>query len=158
MKNVFPVYLLALVVLVLDQATKYTVLNALEWRFGDTMPVFGPLSWTLVENPGVSLGMFQFHTETARWTLTAFEVAVVGGLAFWIRGQQPWLSKVAVGLIMGGAMGNIADRIARGVVTDFVDVRGMGFPWIFNLGDSAITIGVAIMLVETLIAPPRYER
>lgn len=158
MRKTLPVYLLALVVLLLDQASKYAVLSALEWRMGNSTPVFGPLSWTLVENPGVSLGMLQFHTDLARWLLTGFETLVVLGLAVWVRGPQPWMTRWGVGLIMGGAVGNIADRVARGVVTDFVDVRGLGFPWIFNLGDSAITVGVAILLAETLIAPPRNGR
>jgi signal peptidase II len=71
-------------------------------------------------------------------------------LAVWVRATERPLFAVAVGLVMGGAVGNVIDRIRFGAVTDFIDASALHFPWIFNIADSAITIGICLLLLDML--------
>jgi signal peptidase II len=89
--------------------------------------------------------------------LIAFEVAVVVFIAAWVRRANRPLPALAGGLIMGGALGNIVDRLRLGYVVDFVDIQRLYFPWVFNLADSAITVGVALLLAENLLIPRKAE-
>ena len=76
-------------------------------------------------------------------------------LAVWARRTVRALPALALGLIMGGAVGNALDRVRLGAVVDFIDVSGIGvFPWVFNVADSAITVGVALLLLDSLVAKP----
>ena len=81
------------------------------------------------------------------------EFAVVIGLAAWVRrGVRP-LTALAIGLVMGGAIGNnVIDRVRWGAVADFLDFSGLGFKWVFNVADSAITVGVALLLLEMVLS------
>jgi signal peptidase II len=142
--------LLALVVIVADQAVKTWVLDVLRLQEGQTIPVFGPLRLTGVWNPGVSFGFLQAHHDLVRWLLAAFSIVVAIMLAFWVRNAQRPLFAVAVGLVMGGAVGNVIDRIRIGAVADFIDVSPLHFPWIFNVADSAITVGICLLLLDML--------
>ena len=94
----------------------------------------------MVWNPGVSVvgGFLQAHKELVRWVLAAFSVTVAAILAMWVRRAERPLFAVAIGLVIGGAVGNVIDRIRFGAVADFIDVsRLLYFPWIFNVADSA---------------------
>lgn len=143
-------FILAFVVIVADQAVKYWVLEILRLQEGQTIPVFGPFRLTGVWNPGVSFGFLQAQHDLVRWLLAAFSIGVAAMLAFWVRATQRSLFAVAVGLVMGGAVGNVIDRIRIGAVADFVDVSRLYFPWVFNVADSAITIGICLLLVDML--------
>jgi signal peptidase II len=150
-------YGLTSAVVILDQLSKSWVTGALNGGSGSTMDVWGPLRLTLVLNGGVSFGLLQGAGSWGRWMLVAFELAVVVFLAFWVRRAQRPLSGIAVGLVMGGALGNAIDRFRFGYVVDFVDVQRLFFPWVFNLADSAITVGVALLLAENLIFARKAE-
>jgi signal peptidase II len=150
-------YALALAVVILDQLSKSWVIGALFGTPGSSIGVWGPLRLTLVFNGGVSFGLLQGDGSWVRWTLAAFEMAVVVFLAFWVRRAERPMSALAVALIMGGALGNVVDRLRFGYVVDFVDVQRLYFPWVFNLADSAITVGVALLLAENLILPRKAE-
>jgi signal peptidase II len=150
-------YVLASVVVILDQLSKSWIIGALYLTPGSSIGVWGPLRLTLVHNGGVSFGLLQGDGSWVRWTLAAFELAVVVFLAFWVRRAEKPLSALAVALIMGGAMGNVVDRLHFGYVVDFVDVQRLYFPWVFNLADSAITAGVVLLLAENLIPPRKAE-
>lgn len=141
---------LAVVVIFVDQSVKYWVLEVLRLREGQTIAVFGPLHLTGVWNAGVSFGFLQAQHDLVRWLLAAFSVIVAVMLGFWVRATQRPLFAVAVGLVMGGAVGNVIDRIRIGAVADFVDVSRLYFPWVFNVADSAITIGICLLLVDML--------
>lgn len=143
-------FILAIVVIVADQTVKYWVLEVLRLQEGQTIPVFGPFRLTGVWNPGVSFGFLQAQHDLVRWLLAAFSIGVAAMLAFWVRATQRSLFAVAVGLVMGGAVGNVIDRIRIGAVADFVDVSRLYFPWVFNVADSAITIGICLLLVDML--------
>ena len=141
---------LAAAVLVADQAVKAWILEGLNLPARISVPVFGPLRLSMVWNEGVSFGFLQASHDLARWGLTAFALAVALGLAAWAWRADRRLLGVALGLIIGGAIGNAIDRARFGAVVDFIDVSALGFfPWVFNIADSAITIGVILMLMDS---------
>ena len=114
-----------------------------------SVPVGGPLHLTMVWNQGVSFGLFRGETDWVRWALAAFSLGVAGFLAVWARRVERPLLGAAIGLIMGGAIGNLIDRVRFGAVADFIDVTALHFPWVFNIADSAITIGVVLLLIDS---------
>lgn len=141
---------LALLVIVLDQATKAWMISGLELMETGHIQVLPPLfNLTWVENRGVSFGLF--GDGSARWFLSVFSVVVAGVLGWWAMRTDRRMLITAIGLVMGGALGNVIDRIRFGYVVDFIDVSGIGFfPWIFNVADSAITIGVILLIWDSL--------
>ncbi|HEX4709077.1 signal peptidase II [Phenylobacterium sp.] len=141
---------LAALIVVADQAVKYWILEVLRLQEGQTIPVFGPLRLTGVWNAGVSFGFLQARQDLVRWGLSGFSILVAVMLAVWVRRTERPLFAVAIGLVMGGAVGNVIDRIRFGAVVDFVDVSRLHFPWVFNLADSAITIGICLLLLDML--------
>jgi signal peptidase II len=143
----------AALVIILDQAAKAWVVDGLRLTPGFSRPLFWPLAFTLVRNDGISFGFFQTHAGWTRWALAAFSLAASLALVAWARRAERALTGLAVGLILGGALGNLIDRVRLGAVVDFVDVHPLIFPWIFNLADSGITIGVILLLAENLLAP-----
>ena len=146
-------YGFALLIIIVDQLTKAWVMQALGLRFeGQSVPVLTPiLSLTLVHNEGVSFGLF--GDGSARWLLSVFSVVVAGVLAWWALRAERRLLITAIGLIMGGAIGNVIDRIRFGWVVDFLDFSGTGvFPWVFNVADSAITVGVVLLILDSILS------
>ncbi len=146
---------LAAVVIAADQAVKAWILYGLKLPLLVTQPVAGPVWLTMVWNPGVSFGLFQQHHDLVRWVFVAFSLVVAVLLAGWVRRAERPLFAIAVGLVIGGAVGNVIDRIRLGAVADFVDVSRLYFPWVFNLADSAISIGIALLLLDMLIQDSR---
>jgi signal peptidase II len=141
---------IAVAVIVADQAVKTWVLDVLRLQEGQSIAVLGPLHLTGVWNPGVSFGFLQAQHDLVRWLLVAFSIVVSIFLAIWVRRSDRPLFAVAVGLLMGGAIGNVIDRIRIGAVADFIDVSRLWFPWIFNVADSAISIGICLLLLDML--------
>ena len=143
-------YGLAAAVLVVDQAVKAWILEGLDLPLRLSVDLIGPLRLTMVWNEGVSFGFLQARHDLARWGLTAFALVVALALAAWARRADRRLLGVALGLIIGGAVGNAIDRARFGAVVDFIDVSALGFfPWVFNVADAAITIGVLLMLLDS---------
>ncbi len=148
-------YAAAGVVLALDQLSKWWVLGPLDLPSRGQVRLLPPLlNLTLTHNPGVSFGLLSAGA-LSRWGLTLFSVVVAGALGVWAARADKRVQAAGLGLIMGGALGNALDRLRLGVVTDFVDVSAALplFPWIFNVADSAITVGVALLLLESVLAP-----
>ena len=141
---------LAAAVLVVDQAVKAWILEGLDLPLRLSVDLVWPLRLTMVWNEGGSFGFLQARHDLARWGLTAFALVVALALAAWARRADRRLLGVALGLIIGGAVGNAIDRARFGAVVDFIDVSAMGFfPWVFNVADAAITIGVLLMLLDS---------
>jgi signal peptidase II len=139
---------IAVVAVVLDQVTKQLMLAVPERV---SQPVFGPLQLTRISNGGVSFGLFQAGHDVVRWAFVVFSVGVALLLAGWARTQTRLLPAVGLGLVIGGALGNAIDRARFGVVIDFIDVSSIHvFPWIFNVADSWITVGVVLLLLDSL--------
>ena len=158
-------YGLAIVVIVADQALKYWVLDVyrLPERLSEmaatlgtdrpSITVLGPFHLTLVANKGVSFGFMNVEAPWTRWALTAFSLVVAAALAAWAWRVEKLLLAISVGLIMGGAVGNAIDRIHLGAVTDFLDFSTLHFPWVFNIADSAISVGSVLLVWDLFLAP-----
>lgn len=160
----FAAYGFALVIIIVDQLTKAWALDALSmltadgalidkemwWRHSIT--VIDPiLKFSFVLNNGFSFGMA--GDGSWRWPLSVFSIAVAAFLAVWATRTDRRLLISAIGFIMGGALGNVIDRIRFGGVVDFIDFSGTGvFPWIFNVADAAINIGVLLLIIDTLMS------
>ncbi|MEJ7925251.1 signal peptidase II [Sphingobium sp. AN641] len=143
------------VTLVLDQLIKYAVTYplALKSRAGegiDLLPIFR-LRW--LENRGVSMGFFHAETDMMRWALVGMTILIATGVAVWMWREKARQDVFALSLVLGGAIGNIIDRVRLGYVIDYADLHfGEWRPFlIFNLADAAITIGVLILLARALL-------
>jgi signal peptidase II len=148
-------YLLAILVVALDQASKFWILNVFDLPSKVTVPVAGPFHLTFVWNRGVSFGLLRAEVDLTRWALAAFSVIVAVFLAVWVRNANRRVLAVALGLVIGGAVGNVIDRIRFGAVADFLDFSRLWFPWVFNVADAAITCGIALLLLDMLLQERR---
>ena len=146
-------YLIALVVIVLDQISKYWILNVFRLPAKGSVLVGGPFSLSMVWNRGVSFGLLRAEVDLARWALVGFSLIVAAFLAVWARKIERPLLALSVGLIMGGAVGNAIDRIHLGAVTDFLDFSSLYFPWVFNIADGAISVGSVLLVWDLFLAP-----
>jgi signal peptidase II len=141
---------LALAVVALDQATKYAVFLGLQPPWGG-VAVTPFLNLVTVWNPGVSFGLFASGSPWMPVLLTGLALVVSGALTWWLRKADSRLMVVALGLVIGGALGNAIDRALYGAVMDFVDIHVAGWHWpAFNVADSAITVGAALLVWDAL--------
>jgi signal peptidase II len=146
-----------------DQLTKYIVMVPLQLQRRSVMELFEIFDLRWVENRGVSMGFLTADTELGRWLLVIMTAAIATGVAVWIWREKNRGDAIALALVLGGALGNIVDRVRFGYVVDFADLHfGEWRPFlIFNVGDAAITIGVLLLLVRALLTrekkSPRKE-
>lgn len=143
--------LVALVVLVADQALKLTLLNVMGLTETEGFRLSSVLDIVLVWNRGISYGLFQQETAIGRWGLAAITVIAVVALGVWLARTRHWLSALSLGLIIGGAIGNGIDRIVYGAVVDFVHFHVGSFSWyVFNIADVAIVAGAVGLVLDSL--------
>ena len=141
---------IAAAIILSDQATKWLIIE-LVMQPPRIIPLTGFLNLVLIHNSGVSFGLLGGAGAWMVWVLSAVALAIVAGLFVWLRRRGGRLPAVAVGLICGGAIGNVVDRLRYGAVVDFVDVHAGSWHWpAFNVADSAITLGVAALVVHGL--------
>ncbi len=148
-------YALAALTVLADQLSKAWIVGAAHLSDRGSIPVLPVFSLTFVPNRGVSYGLFTAHGDLGRWALVVFSLVVAAGLSVWALRASRLPPAAAIGLLMGGAIGNAADRARLGYVVDFLDFTGLHFPWVFNVADSAITLGVIVLLLDSLRAPRR---
>jgi len=150
-------YVLAGVVIVLDQLSKWVVLKNI--GFGETIYVAPFWNWVLAFNPGAAFSFLADQPGWQRWLFSALALAVSGWLAIMLRQHpQQKLLSLALSLVMGGALGNVIDRIRFGAVVDFIQWHAAGYYWpAFNIADSAITIGAILLVIEQLTATNKKE-
>ncbi len=145
--STWPYLMLALVVIVLDQISKYLIID--HFQYGERLPVIGGFfDLTLLYNPGAAFSFLAGHGGWQRWFFAAIAVAASVFLIYLMRQSRGQvLFSTALGLILGGAIGNLIDRLVLGHVTDFLLFHSGGwhFP-AFNLADTAITIGAVLMI------------
>ena len=143
-----------------DQATKWVVTYPLELQARGQIKLlpFFDLRW--VENRGVSMGFLTADGELGRWLLVALTAAIATGVVVWLWRERNRQDAIALSFVLGGALGNILDRIRFGYVVDFADLHfGEWRPFlIFNVGDAAITIGVLLLLFRALLTRERKPR
>ena len=148
-------YALAAFVIVADQLSKHWILFVYDLPSRFSVPIAGPFSLTMVWNRGVSFGLFRADADLVRWLLAAFSVIVAVVLAVWARKAERPFMAIGLGLVIGGALGNVIDRIRFGAVVDFIQWHAAGYYWpAFNVADSAITIGAVLMVVDQLFKKP----
>ena len=144
--------LLALGILIGDQASKWWLMGVLE-RAGGPIELLPFFNLVMVWNPGVSFGMFQSGNAWAPWILSALALVIVFVLVRWLGKAETRFIAAGLGLVIGGALGNVIDRMVWGKVADFFDVYIDTWPWpAFNIADAAIVIGAAILLLDGLFA------
>lgn len=140
----------AAVVVMADQMVKWWAVGALgDEPYGIViLPVF---NLVLVWNRGISFGMFGGGALPS-WLLAVVALGVTLALAAWLRRVETRLLASAIGLVIGGALGNVIDRFRYGAVADFLDVHWGDYHWpAFNLADAAISVGVVILLIDALL-------
>src|SRR6476661_205842 len=147
-------FAVALVVFALDQLAKWFVTGPLGLnQLGDQLYLMPILQFTYTENNGISLGLLNATNPVGRWMLVGLTSAIAAAVAVWIGREKNKLDQVALGMVLGGALGNILDRTLHGYVTDFLDLHFGEFrPFlIFNVGDAAISIAVVILLLRAFL-------
>ncbi|MFZ5790540.1 MAG: signal peptidase II [Pseudomonadota bacterium] len=144
-----------LAALALDQLSKWVILTRV-MNPPEPIAVLPVFDLVLAWNRGVSFSMFWSDGAYAPYLLAGFALLVVAGLAVWLARVKAPLPALGLGLIIGGAVGNVIDRLRFGAVVDFLyfHYAGWGFP-AFNLADTAITVGVALLLLDGLFGKLR---
>jgi signal peptidase II len=151
-RNGWLAYGLTVVVVVFDMAIKAWLIGPFDLIDRGPVPLVPFFELNSVWNRGVAFGLLRAHGDVGRWLLVGFAACVVVSLALWVRRMDRSLSAAAIGLIMGGAIGNnIVDRVRWGQVFDYLHFTGPYFPWVINLADSAISVGVGLLVLDSLL-------
>jgi len=142
---------LSFLIILLDQATKLWA-NAI-LNFNEPVSVLPFLNFRLLYNPGAAWSLLADAGGWQRWFLSSLTIVISGFLLFWlfaIKRQQYWIAS-ALALILGGALGNLIDRLMYGYVIDFIDFYYKTWHWpAFNIADSAISIGAIMLIIDAL--------
>ncbi|HFD80819.1 MAG TPA: lipoprotein signal peptidase [Gammaproteobacteria bacterium] len=149
-------YAVSVVVIVVDQLTKYLANSRLE--YGQPLAVFPSFNLTLLYNRGAAFSFLGQAGGWQRWLFVTISVLASAWLVFWLRRLKPQQRLLALGLalILGGAVGNLIDRLWLGHVVDFIQLYYRSFYWpAFNIADSAISVGAGLLIWDTLFARPR---
>ncbi|WP_375244628.1 signal peptidase II [Sphingomonas parapaucimobilis] len=142
----------------LDQVIKWAITGPMGLRsLGDVREIMPIFNLRFVPNYGISLGLLTADSNASRWALVAMTGAIALAVAFWMTRERNPVDQVALGCVLGGALGNIIDRVRFGYVVDFADLHfGEWRPFlVFNVADAAITIGVLVLLARALLVRDR---
>jgi signal peptidase II len=143
----------ALLVLALDQASKVLVVHTMNLKTIGSIDVLPPfLNFRMAWNEGVNFGLFSNQSDLARWFLIIIAVAIAAWVVIWVRKEQPGRAgQIAAGLLVGGAAGNVIDRLIYGAVADFLNMSccGIDNPFAFNVADIAIFAGAVGLILFT---------
>ncbi len=152
--NALPWLFLSLLVIAFDQLSKYVALTELQ-TVGSVAVIPGFLNWTLAFNPGAAFSFLAGEGGWQRWLFAALAVGVSAVLVFWLArtARGDWRNAAPLALIIGGALGNLIDRLRLGHVVDFIHVHYQQWNYpAFNIADSAICIGAVMLIVFGLVA------
>lgn len=149
----------AVVLLLADQASKWWVLEVIELPLVRHVPLLaaGPigLDLTMVWNRGVTFGLFSGDGALNHIILAVIATAIAGFLLRWMARAENRTVAAALGAVVGGAIGNVIDRLRFGAVVDFVDFHAWGWHWyVFNIADAGIVCGVGVLLADALFRRP----
>lgn len=143
--------------LAVDQGSKLLmlyVLHFIEMSPGDGVSVLPFFNLVMVWNPGVSYGLFPAHGPLGTALLAVFSLGAVAALTWWLWGTKRRILAIGLGLVIGGALGNLIDRLVYGKVADFFHFYAHGYDWyVFNLADCAISVGVVALLYDAVLRP-----
>jgi signal peptidase II len=144
----------ALAVALVDQIVKAGVLAYSAGPDVDPTPLTPFLDLALRWNRGISFSLFAGDSALGQLALVALTLVVAGVLTLWLFRSRSALPAVGLGLIIGGALGNAIDRVAHGAVVDYLDLHAFGRHFfVFNVADAAINLGVALLILDLLLAP-----
>ncbi len=152
-RGAFPLgVLVAGLIMLLDQASKWWIVFEV-MRPPRVIPVFPSFNLVMGWNRGVSFGLFDSDSPYSQWLLIGLALVIVGVLLVWLWRTDSRLMALAIGFIVGGALGNVIDRLHYGAVADFLDVHVAGYHWpAFNVADAGITVGAVIFVLDSLFA------
>ncbi|MEK6217243.1 MAG: signal peptidase II [Boseongicola sp.] len=141
----------ASVVFMIDQISKYAVVQLLDLKTRGVLSVLDPfLVFRMAWNEGINFGLFAGLGDLMRWVLVALALAISIWLIHWMWRDRPgrWV-QISAGLVVGGAIGNVVDRVIYGAVADFLNMSCCGIenPWSFNVADIAIFVGAAGLIL-----------
>ncbi len=149
----------ALVTLVLDQASKLYTLFVYDLPVKEPVELAPFVKLIMVWNRGISYGLFQQNSDLGRWVLIVVSILAAIGLSFWISRAAGRVLALSLGLIVGGALGNVIDRLAYGAVFDFIQLHIGTWSWyVFNVADAAIVAGVVGLLYDSFVLDRRRTR
>lgn len=149
----------ALITLILDQATKLYTLFVYDLPVKEPVALTPFINLIVVWNRGISYGLFQQNSDLGRWVLIVISILAAVGLSIWIRRTSTRLLAASLGLIVGGAIGNVIDRLAYGAVFDFIQLHFGAWSWyVFNVADAAIVAGVVGLLYDSFVLEGRRGR
>lgn len=139
----------SVILLILDQASKYGILHGLGLRQGQKVILTPNIDLLMVWNRGISYGLFQQNSDFGRWLLVIVGLAACASVWIWAnRVQTKWFC-IGAALVIGGGLGNTIDRIIYGAVADFVSLHAFNFYWyVFNVADVAIVAGFALLMYD----------
>lgn len=146
--------LVAVLILVADQASKWWILEVLNLPFLRQVVLLPVLSLTMVWNTGVTFGLLSGFGDWGYLVLTGISLVVVAALGVWLRRAESRMAAIAIGAIVGGAIGNVIDRLRFGAVVDFIHAH-VDTPWgeyswyVFNVADAAIVCGVVALIIDS---------
>jgi signal peptidase II len=151
-------FLIAALTLGLDQANKLWLLDVYDIASRQPVHLAPFFDVVFARNPGISYSLLSAHSPAARWALVAFTFVATLAIGVWLWRTTTALVCIALGLILGGALGNAIDRFSYGWVADFYYFHVASFHWyVFNLADVAIVVGVAMLLFESFFLPQSRE-
>jgi signal peptidase II len=152
-------WIVAALSLIADQASKNLLLYGLQFKaLGpaariDVLPFF---NMVMVWNRGVSYGLFAAGSFAGTLLLIVLSLVAVIGLSWWLAKAERQSLGFGLGLVIGGALGNVIDRVLYGAVADFFHFYGFGHDWyVFNVADAAITVGVVVLLLDAFVKPEK---
>ncbi|MEH6749196.1 MAG: signal peptidase II [Paracoccaceae bacterium] len=147
------VFWVALAIFVADQAVKYLVVHLLDLAYLGAIDVFPPyLNLRMAWNYGINFGLFAQASDLARWLLITVALVISGGVLWWVRRDPPGRGGlISAGLLVGGALGNVVDRVLYGAVADFLNMSCCGIenPYAFNIADISIFAGAIGLVLFT---------
>ncbi|TNE62254.1 MAG: signal peptidase II [Alphaproteobacteria bacterium] len=144
--------LIGAILMVADQISKYWVLHGLQLPARGSVELLPFLNFTMVWNYGISMGL-PIGQTLGKWGIIVLTIAISLWLARWLAQSTRRFEALSIAMILGGAVGNVIDRFVHGAVVDFVHLHAAGYSfYVFNLADSAITVGVALLIIDGLRA------
>ncbi len=140
---------LSILVMAIDQLSKWVIVGHV-MNPPKQIELTSFFNLVLTHNQGISFGMFSNGTDAGKWMLVSVALIILGFLTRWLFQSNHLFSVIALGLIIGGAMGNVIDRVMVGAVVDFLDFHAFGYHWpAFNVADTAIFIGAIGLVLES---------
>lgn len=147
-------YALAAIVTIADQLHKWYMLDVMKIVENGPVKVFSFFNLVMVWNPGISFGMFRDNSHTA-YIFSVLAALIIAVLSAWLYRTSSRLMIIAIGIVIGGAIGNVIDRLRFGAVADFFDFHVMGYHWpAFNIADAMVFTGALLLCIESVVSNP----